>query len=91
MTKEEAITKYIVPAIEKTWNDKVCKEILECIIHSLEQTKEIITYVSENFCDKYCKYPYLSLNQDTLDNICEHCPMCKLTEVFNDEKNIHNN
>lgn len=31
MTREEAITKYIVPAIEKTWNDKRCKEILEAL------------------------------------------------------------
>lgn len=31
MTKEEAITKYIVPAIEKIWNDKRCKEILESL------------------------------------------------------------
>lgn len=31
MTREEAITKYIVPAIEKIWNDKRCKEILEAL------------------------------------------------------------
>ena len=31
MTREEAITKYIVPAIEKTWNDKRCKEILKAL------------------------------------------------------------
>lgn len=53
--------------------------------------QEIIDYVSENFCDKYCKYPYLSLNQETLDSICEHCCMNKLKEVFNIEKNIYNN
>ena len=53
--------------------------------------KEIIDYVSENFCDKYCKYPYLSLNQETLDSICEHCCMNKLKGVFEDEENICNN
>ena len=31
MTKEEAITKYIVPAINSTWNEKICKKILEAL------------------------------------------------------------
>ena len=31
MTREEAITDYIVPAIKRTWNDKKCKEILEAL------------------------------------------------------------
>lgn len=31
MTKEEAITKYIVPAINRTWNEKICKKILEAL------------------------------------------------------------
>lgn len=55
----------------------------------MEKIKEMIIYVSENFCDKYCKYPYLSLNQDTLDSICDNCPMHKLQEAVN-EKDICN-
>lgn len=31
MTREEAMTIYIVPAIQRTWNDKKCKEILEAL------------------------------------------------------------
>lgn len=31
MTREEAITEYIVPAINRTWNEKVCKKILEAL------------------------------------------------------------
>ena len=31
MTREEAIKKWIVPAIEKTWNDTRCKEIIKAL------------------------------------------------------------
>lgn len=31
MTREEAIKKWIVPAIEKTWNDTKCKEIIKAL------------------------------------------------------------
>lgn len=31
MTRKEAVTIYIVPAIKRTWNDKICKEILEAL------------------------------------------------------------
>lgn len=31
MTREEAINKWIIPAIKDTWNAKKCKEILEAL------------------------------------------------------------
>lgn len=31
MTRNEAIEKYIIPAIERTWNDETCDEILEAL------------------------------------------------------------
>ena len=31
MTLDEAISKWIVPAIKNTWNEKKCKEILEAL------------------------------------------------------------
>lgn len=46
MTTEEAITKYIVPAIEKTWNDKRCKEILKAL--EQEQCEDMISRQAVN-------------------------------------------
>ena len=31
MTREEAINKWIVPAIKNTWNEKKCNEILKAL------------------------------------------------------------
>lgn len=31
MTKEEAVNKWIIPAIRNTWNDKKCEEIIKVI------------------------------------------------------------
>lgn len=31
MTREEAINKWIIPAIRNTWNDKKCEEILKAL------------------------------------------------------------
>ena len=31
MTREEAINKWIVPAIKNTWNEKKCKEIMQAL------------------------------------------------------------
>lgn len=31
MTREEAINKWVIPAIKNTWNEKKCKEILEAL------------------------------------------------------------
>ena len=52
MTSEEAITKYIVPAIEKTWNDKKCKEILK----ALKQEPTIDTWSIKDVADTLAKH-----------------------------------
>ena len=31
MTREEALNKWVLPALQRTWNDKKCKEILEAL------------------------------------------------------------
>ena len=31
MQREEAISKWVIPAIKNTWNEKKCKEILEAL------------------------------------------------------------
>lgn len=31
MTKEEAINKWVIPAIKNTWNEKKCGEIIEAL------------------------------------------------------------
>ena len=31
MTREEAIKKWIIPAIERTWNEKMCKKIIKAL------------------------------------------------------------
>lgn len=49
----------------------------------LEQT---IIYVTENFCDKYCKYPAIIATQYQLDSVCKNCPMNKLTDLLKEDK-----
>ncbi len=34
----------------------------------------------EQFCDKYCKYPYICADEEKLQEVCENCPICKLAE-----------
>lgn len=31
MTREEAMHKWVLPAIERTWNDRKCKEIIKAL------------------------------------------------------------
>jgi len=38
--------------------------------------------ITEEFCDRYCKYPFICSKQDDLDAICEECPMNKLFELL---------
>lgn len=46
----------------------------------LEQELEALR---ENFCENYCKYPFICKTQDELDGICEECPLDKLAEIVN--------
>lgn len=34
----------------------------------------------EQFCDRYCKYPYICADEEKLQEVCENCPICKLAE-----------
>ena len=43
---------------------------------------ERLEKITEKFCDKYCKYPYVIKKQDELDDICENCPMNELFELL---------
>ena len=40
MTKNEAINKWIYPAIKNTWNEKKCKEIIEALEQDLVLLKD---------------------------------------------------
>lgn len=43
----------------------------------MEQKKipQLLEEISEEMCDKYCKYPEMHLTEDELMAICENCPM----------------
>ena len=37
-------------------------------------------FLAELFCDNYCKFPDGHIEQETLDGICNACPMRLITE-----------
>lgn len=43
----------------------------------MEKTKEDL--LSE-FCDHYCRWPWVCMNQDRLDVHCDACPLPKLLD-----------
>lgn len=43
---------------------------------------ERLEKITGEFCDKYCKYPCKTKNQDELDEICESCPMNELADLL---------
>lgn len=40
--------------------------------------------IAEKFCDRFCKYPSICLNQTELERICEKCPMNELEKMLED-------
>ena len=48
----------------------------------MSDLEQIIVYVCENFCDKYCKYPSIIAAQYQLDKVCEECPLHKLNDLL---------
>lgn len=40
----------------------------------------------EPFCDNYCRYPRICRDQDKLEEKCEECPICKIVELFKENK-----
>ena len=43
---------------------------------------ERLEKITGEFCDRYCKYPCKTKNQDELDEICESCPMNELADLL---------
>lgn len=41
------------------------------------------------FCDHYCRWPWVCMNQDRLDVHCDACPLPKLLEQEDEEKENH--
>lgn len=39
----------------------------------------------EKMCDNFCQYPNKVKDQDSLNRICEECPMNKLVKLNNNE------
>ena len=63
MTREEAINKWIVPAIKNTWNEKKCNEILK----ALEQEPcDCITLRLEKGTLKYSEKDYVVYKKEWL-------------------------
>lgn len=52
MTREEALSKYVIPAIERTWNDKICAKIKKTLEHSCIMCTECKNFEK---LDNYCR------------------------------------
>ena len=35
----------------------------------------------EQFCDGYCKFPYICKTQEQLETACDNCPITKIAEL----------
>ena len=44
--------------------------------------KQTLEELTGEFCDKYCKYPYICGTEDALDTVCEQCPMNRMVELL---------
>ena len=52
----------------------------------MKNNKEKLQDFAERLCDKYCKYPDLTSDQDALDEICMKCPLNQIFELFSEDK-----
>lgn len=43
---------------------------------------EDIEKLSAEFCDKYCQYPNVCADEETLETVCDVCPMNKLFRIY---------
>lgn len=48
----------------------------------MSELDEKITYIEEQFCDNYCKYPAIIATQHQLDAVCENCPLQGIRKLF---------
>lgn len=72
MTRKEAITIYIVPAIQRTWNDKKCKEILETLEQDPKKGRWKKTEVRGND-SLICSECFADLGSIYPENYCPNC------------------
>ena len=47
-------------------------------------TEKELENLTAEFCDKYCKFPTVCSNQETLDTVCNVCPMNKMFDLLDD-------
>ena len=96
MTREEAIEKYILPAVHHHWNEKVCKEIEQILKQEpceedYPRCTECKHYDKEkHHCPRFC-----AVIKDTLADVAEQesCDDCisrqAVLNIINERKFVH--
>ena len=80
MTREDAINRYTVPALKRTWNDNLCGEILNALDPVVLWKFVHTEYKSWVECE--CGY-------QTLDSTAKYCPNCGGRIIWKkEEKNV---
>lgn len=46
--------------------------------------KQKLEQLTSEFCDKYCQYPNVCANEETLETVCDKCPMNEMFELLDD-------
>lgn len=74
MTREEAKTIYIIPAIKRTWNDKKCKEILEALEQEPKTGHWIdeVTLIGAKIC-RCSRCNFIIPKPRIKNNFCSNC------------------
>ena len=44
--------------------------------------KEKLEKLTGEFCDQYCRFPYICQDEEALETVCENCPMNGLFELL---------
>ena len=78
MTREEAINKWIIPAIKYTWNEKKCNEILEALKQEpvLDKIKAEIEPKCNRINSLASVLPYTA-HREIQELLCEIMNLCK--------------
>lgn len=81
MTREEALTEWVIPAIEKTWNEKKCDEILKALEQE-PKTGHWINHKDEHQCSQ-CRETVIADKDIWEEYPYDYCPNCgaKMQEV----------
>lgn len=81
MLREEAIEKWVIPALKRTWNEKRCKEIIEaleqepCIQEKQANADKIDAVYIDGFKAGYSQARF-DLEQEPCDDVCEWFEQC---------------